>query len=59
MTMRGKWFVLKGMGIEGRIAKKFRAPKPSACWSCGKDDKLSWSNGEWKCSRCEVVVEPD
>jgi ribosomal protein L37AE/L43A len=36
-----------------------KAPKPSQCHVCKKDDQLSWSNGEWKCSRCSVVVEPD
>lgn len=41
------------------VLVRFKSPKPAYCHKCKKDDQLSWSNGEWKCGRCFVVVEPN
>lgn len=39
------------------IFKRWGRPKPDYCWKCKSDDYLVYDNGEWKCSRCHVVVD--
>ncbi|MXQ54845.1 hypothetical protein [Shimazuella alba] len=38
---------------------RWKAPKPSHCPQCYKDDELMWEKGEWKCARCRRIIEPD